>query len=57
MEFKLSKTVIIAGLVFAGAIVAEFATQNPTYTGMGAILGAVIASLIQFEQQQPDQAK
>ncbi len=53
MQFKPSKTVIIAGLTFTGAVVADFVTQNPTYVGIGAIAGALIASLIEFEQQQP----
>ena len=53
MQFRPSKTVIIAGLTFLGAVVADFVTQNPTYTGIGAVVGAVIASLIEFEQKQP----
>ncbi len=52
IKYNPSKAVIVAILTAAGALAADFVTQNPGYTALGAIAGLVISSLIEFEQAQ-----
>jgi hypothetical protein len=50
MNFVPTKSLIISGLTFAGLCIAVLTTQNPDLAGYGAIGGALIASLIEFEE-------
>jgi hypothetical protein len=54
MNFIPTKSLIISGLTFAGLCIAVLATQNPAMAGYGAVGGALIASLIEFESKQPE---